>query len=94
MCCTFNMVAAEEIFRQSQYTEMVQRMQQRDLENAFGDRQPPKAYIQNNEPKTKVGRNKGLTLILDAHTNLLAPATVTDDIQGSDGTNSNMLGFG
>ena len=30
----------------------------------------------------QVGKTKGLTLILDAHTNLLAPGTVNDDIEG------------
>jgi hypothetical protein len=29
-----------------------------------------------------VGKNKGLTLVLDGHTNLLASGTVSDDTQG------------
>ena len=34
------------------------------------------------EPKSTVGKNKGLTLILDGHTNLIASGTINDDLQG------------
>lgn len=68
MCCTFNMEAAEDLFRQSQYTAMVQTMQERDLDKAFGDHQPPQAYRDNHEPKTAVGKNKGKCYYLKGST--------------------------
>ena len=49
---------------------------------AFGNPHPPKWFSDSNEPNSKVGKSKGLTLVLDAHTNLIAPGTVNDDIQG------------
>ena len=71
MCCTFNMAKANEIFHESEYSQMVEKMQNRDLDQSFGDQKPPNWYTEQNEPQSKVGKSKGLTLILDGHTNLL-----------------------
>jgi hypothetical protein len=39
----------------------------------------PDWYAQDNEPKTIPGRNKGLYLMLDAHTELLSTASMESD---------------
>ncbi len=55
---------------------MVKTMQENDLSLSFGEKKPPKWYQDNKEPKSTVGKNKGLTLVLDGHTNIVAPGTV------------------
>lgn len=78
MCCAFNMAKAEEIFHSSDYSQMVRNMQSRDKQHAYGDKNRPEWF----EMTSKVGRSKGLTLVLDAHTDLIAPGTISDDVQG------------
>ncbi len=83
MCCTFNMAAADKIFKESQYRANVLYMQDRDREFATErSTKLPKSYTAKKEPIPQAGINKGLTLVLDAHTNLLSEGSVTEDFQG------------
>ncbi len=81
MCCTFNMAHAEDMFRQSNYSQMVSKMQKRDKDSAFGDASDIPSWY-NNEPTSKAGRKKGLSIVLDGHTDLIAAGTVNDDVLG------------
>jgi hypothetical protein len=83
MCCAFNMEAADTIFIQSKYSKMLQTMQNKDKTFSVEPSQVPKWYSDNAEPTTVPGRNKGLVLMLDTHSDQLSP--------GSD--NSDFLGF-
>lgn len=85
MCCSFNMKAAEEIYRESAYTDILSEMQKRDKAQAFVSSSLPKKYVKNGEPKTVPGRQKSLVLMLDAHTDLLAPGSVDSDHRGFTG---------
>lgn len=78
MCCAFNMAKAEQLFHSSDYSQMVGKMQSRDKEHAYGNKTQPSWF----ELTAKVGRSKGLTLVLDAHTDLIAAGTINDDVQG------------
>ena len=82
MCCSFNIRAAEDIFQGQTYSKLVSQLQAIDKNASFGDSTPPKKYMLNKEPTTLPGRNKGLVLMLDAHTNLFAAGSVDSDYKG------------
>ena len=82
MCCTFNARAAEEIYRDSMFSQSVNRLQEENIENAFDRGESPPGFDTGVEPRPEIGKNRGLTLIVDAHTNILSPSTVQDDFEG------------
>ena len=85
MCCTFNINKAEEMFTKGRYTDMVQFMQQRDRNSSYDRNSSMKMSWQEGpgrEPISEAGRSKGLQVILDAHSNLLAGGTVPEDFDG------------
>ncbi len=57
-------------------------MQTFDKNNSVIESKMPTQYILNDEPKTTSGRNKGLVLMLDAHSNLFAPGSVDTYFNG------------
>jgi hypothetical protein len=79
MCCSFNMKAANEIYVESEFRELLIEMQQTDKVASFLPSAVPKGYAQRGEPKTIPGRNKGLVLLLDAHSDWLTPGSVEGD---------------
>ena len=82
MCCSFNMEKAETILKEGKYTYAIQSMQNDEKKNGFEMSDAPGWYVENNEPKPEAGRNKGLTLMVDRHSNMLSASTVIDDFQG------------
>ena len=82
MCCSFNLKAADEIFQAGTYTEMLQKMQSYDKSNSFVNSLIPAKYLASNEPKTLPGRNKGLVLMLDAHSDLFAAGSNDANFNG------------
>ena len=82
MCCTFNMKNAEYILKSSRYQNAISSRQSKDTENGFDSSRKPQWYIDGKEPKTEAGIEKGLTLIVDGHSNRLSSASVYDDFQG------------
>jgi Amiloride-sensitive sodium channel len=82
MCCSFNMKAATEIFRDGPYPEIITELQTVDDEQAFIDSSVPIWYSSKSEPTTLPGRNKGLLLLLDAHMDQFATASVNTDYDG------------
>jgi len=85
MCCSFNMKAADEIFQQATYSKLVKEHQNSDSESAFIDSSIPSWYSDENEPKIQPGINKGLTLLIDAHNDILAQSSVETDYSGFTG---------
>ena len=71
MCCTFNMKAADELFSEKNYSNLIQNLQ--NLEHF-----PSPAIKQNTEP----GRTKGLFVVLDSHSDIMAASAVEKDTQG------------
>jgi hypothetical protein len=49
---------------------------------SFADSSLPKYYVSKGEPQTLPGKNKGLVLMLDAHTDLFAAGSVDSDYKG------------
>jgi len=82
MCCSFNMKAADEIYVNSAYRDMLQSMQKADKEGSFLSSSVPKYYVDNKEPKTTPGKKKGLILMLDAHSDWLAPGSMDGVLEG------------
>ena len=82
MCCAFNLQRAEKIFVQSNFAKNVQNLQGQDKKNSYVSGKKPKWYKDDEEPKSQVGTNKGLRVVLDAHTNLIADSSVREDFQG------------
>ena len=82
MCCSFNMKAADEIFQGHTYPMLVKTLQTYDKEHAYSNSTLPDDFAKKLEPTTIPGRNKGLVLILDAHSDLFSPASVDSNING------------
>ncbi len=84
MCCTFNMEKADVIFQESRFQKSIGRLQALDREEgkSLAKFQMPEWYSERNEPTAQAGVSKGLSLVLDAHTDLLAAGTVSEDFQG------------
>ena len=82
MCCSFNMEKADKILTKSRYTNAISARQFEDAEAAFDDNDPPQWYNNNKEPKPQAGRNKGLTLIIDGHSNKVSSGTVKQNYKG------------
>ena len=82
MCCSFNMKAAKDIFRGETYSKLIQDLQQSDKNNSFETGQLPSSNVYNNEPKTQPGRNRGLTVVLDAHADIFSVGSVEVDNSG------------
>jgi hypothetical protein len=79
MCCSFNMKAAEDIFQDGAYPDVITGLQNADDEQSFSQSILPNWYTDNSEPTTLPGRNKGLFLMLDAHMDQFATASIDSD---------------
>ena len=82
MCCTFNRAAAEDVFVDSQYTKLMNNLKRSDKAAAFENSTLPDWYVNNGEPTTRTGVNLGLTVYLDAHTDLIESLSISSDIGG------------
>ena len=79
MCCSFNMKNAEDIFIGKTYSRVIKNLQA--LEKFMSFVQPGTSF-KDGKPKTEPGKSKGLTVILDAHSDLISASSVTMDTQG------------
>jgi len=82
MCCSFNMKKADDIFKGDLYPTLVRYLGDTDTISSMTDSTPPIKYTEANEPNTLPGRNKGLFLMVDAHTDLLAAGSIDSDFDG------------
>ena len=81
MCCSFNMKKAEEMFKESQYQKLIQKMQNEDFDQSI----PVNTkidIISDDELTPEAGRNKGLQLVLDAHAEKVSGGTIQGDFDG------------
>ena len=81
MCCTFNMKAADQQFQDMVFTEKIMELQKRDLNNSFEDSTIPDEFKNKTEPSSKNGKNRGLEIILDAHTDIIEQSSVDQDFK-------------
>lgn len=80
MCCTFNLVKANALFLESEYTKLIMKLQAIDKLNAFTNGTEPEEHLNSLFPEQGVGH--GLWVLLDKHSNLLAPRSVFSDLSG------------
>ena len=85
MCCSFNMKAADEIFTKSQYSSLVMQLQKEDLNASFDNSSRPDWYLSRNEPTTQSGKNMGLEIVLDAHSDVVESFSIGSDFEGFTG---------
>ena len=80
MCCAFNLNKAEKMFKDGKFREMVQKLQLRDMNLSFD--KVSSSLDKNIDLTTEAGISKGLQVILDAHSNLVAGGSVPGDFYG------------
>ena len=68
MCCSFNM---KDIFRDSQYSQLLREMQQSDRNGSVEERE--------DVPKARAGLKSGVRVTLDLHSNFISHGSVHDD---------------
>jgi len=83
MCCAFNMEEADKIFVESTYSKTIKRLQKQEENYAFQESNITgwTWYQQNKEPKSQSGNKMGLTVVLDAHSNLISEYTINTDFK-------------
>ena len=73
MCCSFNMKNADEMFQKSKYNQILDAMQSRDKNETFvKDGVKGKVGSWNGNPMAQAGKEKGLQVVLDAHSDYLS----------------------
>jgi hypothetical protein len=82
ICCAFNMKKADELFVKSEYTRIVDHLQAEERKFAFSSSLEPKWYKDRNEPQSQQGANMGLSVVLDAHSNIVDDYSHITDFQG------------
>jgi len=80
VCCTFNMNSANSLFVDSQYTQLINKLQMRDRIEAFQNATRPDWFEKLIFPED--GFTSGLDVILDAHSDILSPKTIDTDYSG------------
>ena len=82
MCCSFNIDKAEDILKESKYTSALSLGQFEEAKNGFQSDEIPEWFKIKKEPRPEAGRNKGLTLVLDRHSDKLSASTVMENFLG------------
>ena len=82
MCCSFNMKKADELLKESKYREAISERQAKDTDSAFETKHLPDWYINDEEPSPQAGRDKGLTVIIDGHSDKVSSSTVKENFNG------------
>ena len=81
MCCRFDVKRQEAVFQETRFSQALERLQEQDLTGALDSGAGTRAVF-GGDPGPEVGRHKGLTLVLDSHTDLLSPRSVAEDSTG------------
>ena len=82
MCCSFNVDDPDELFTGDLYPGLIKDLDASDRANAFTSSDLPKNYVDDGEPKVQPGQNKGLFIMLDAHSDLFSASSVDSDTEG------------
>jgi len=85
ICCSFNIKAANEIYKYQRYSKKITDLQSADAAASVTNSTIPEWYIRQREPTSLPGRGQGLFLMLDAHSNFLSRTTLHNDFDGFTG---------
>ena len=61
---------------------LITSLDSQDKSNAFTNSELPNNYVNSGEPQVQPGQNKGLYLMLDAHSDLFSASSVDSDNEG------------
>ena len=78
MCCSFNKERAEEMFKNSPYRQQRVNLANQDRRQSVENSTLPDWF----DPTPEAGRSKGLTIVLDGHSDLISASSIPDSIQG------------
>jgi len=78
ICCSFNMKAADEIYTETRFRDILLEMQSIDKMSSAH----PKLRAKVLDFKTQPGKNRGLFLMLDAQSNMMLPGSVHENRNG------------
>ena len=81
ICCAFNREAADKIYVDSMYTSVVKSLELEER-NLSIENNVPDWYKNKEEPKSQAGTKMGLTVMLDAHTDMLSEYSISSDFLG------------
>ena len=79
VCCSFNLKAAEDIYKGERYTHLVKNLQGFEKQHSLFNSSLPDWYSNSDEPKTLSGKKNGLFVMLDAHSDVLAATSLNQD---------------
>jgi hypothetical protein len=82
MCCAFHQAEADKIFHKSEYTRTLKMLQKNEKNESSESGSLPEWYVKQNEPTSQAGTRMGLTVILDAHTDMTTELSITDNFEG------------
>ncbi len=83
-CCAFNTEAANEIFNEVKYSKIFKEMQNNDYNLAL-DSSTSRKPLDSKSLISQSGLSKGLRVVLDAHTDILASGSYPGDFKGFKG---------
>ena len=78
MCCSFNKEKAEKIFKNSPYQQQIINLTHQDKRKSFENSTVPDWF----DPTPEAGRSKGLTIVLDGHSDLISASSIPDFTHG------------
>jgi hypothetical protein len=85
MCCSFNIKSAEDIFIQGTFSRLITNLQENDKKKSFDKNSINHNFSNTGGTRSEPGIRKGLTIILDAHTDIFSASSVDSDTQGFTG---------
>ena len=90
MCCSFNLAKAEEMFHEGKFASSVKKQQTVDSDNAFDTKREGLEnwneevvdQLNSGTIVPKPGATKGLSVVLDSHSDLISSTSLRHDGQG------------
>ena len=82
MCCSFNVDDPSVLFAGDLFPGLINDLDGNDRAKAFTSSDPPNSYVNGGEPSVQPGQNKGLLIMLDAHSDLFSASSVDSDNEG------------
>ena len=76
------MKAADDLFIDSEYSSLISETQKSDRKKAIENVPMPNFYVTKNEPKAQPGKNMGLEVIIDAHSDTVESISVNSNYEG------------
>ena len=85
VCCAFNKMSGEEIFRSVHLPKLLQLNQDKDRAASFQNSTVPEWLDSSSGLRTVSGAPEGLYVVLDGHSDLIGGMTVNSDFEGFHG---------